>query len=791
MDLSILMVFRNHSKLEHLQTTLNSIDNLELVSEIVICNESEIPLKIDFPKTRIITIKKLESWNPFFNQLFYAKHFTSGNKILIQDIEVCHHNGIVQESQKDNTDLLFFPSFFLMYNICYTKSLNVTHMLHCIDSNSDGGWLSILDRKFVNESFAFCISRKSLNKLDFSTYGDLYGMKQRLNFLNLKIENSRNSITVIQANPDNPKINKFKIISPKNIDTRKTKLAIVVAAYKIDEQRITDFLKFNSTVFNQHNVKVVIVTDKHINTKAYPNLNCVIYPENLEQFSLSKTTNFGLWQIKEESIIIKTDIDILFTSKILTQIKEKVRNGAGFAAICAQLGDPSKLGSTCAQWKNLRKIDDGFGACFALMKSDWVKLNGYNENLFGWGAEDVDMRIRASKDLFLEISDEYEIFHLQHKTRTSPGNKFYFKRNIQNLALSKETEWTIFKTATESREKSQKIVFKNELQLLKPECVILKHGFIDLAQFSNHFKGCVEFSGSLDNFKAYLQNNPSLKYFLHANPLAPRTKDYREIAVEKGITSYCIERGALNNTCFLDPNGFNFESNSYNIYYWDKELNNRERVEIEEYISQCKLDDSALEIQPKKMTKNRLLENCHIKPGQKVIFVPLQVPKDTVIKYYSDWVKDMRAFVEICDNIALQNPKWKVILKKHPLDKTGYRVRKCTFVDANFKDLLDIADIVLTINGGVGLNAMMWEKPVILCGDCFYQFSDINMKANNFNDIINFIKNPMLPNYEKILRFLHYLKFKFYSDVEFVRDNRGGTASVIWKNFKTIQPWPF
>jgi len=53
---------------------------------------------------------------------------------------------------------------------------------------------------------------------------------------------------------------------------------------------------------------------------------------------------------------------------------------------------------------------------------------------------------------------------------------------------------------------------------------------------------------------------------------------------EYGIPYYVFDRGALNNSWFIDPNGFNGDSDSYSRKRWDHELTEEQSIEVEEYI---------------------------------------------------------------------------------------------------------------------------------------------------------------------------------------------------------------
>lgn len=53
----------------------------------------------------------------------------------------------------------------------------------------------------------------------------------------------------------------------------------------------------------------------------------------------------------------------------------------------------------------------------ALDYSDWDKLSGYDERMYGWGYEDTDLYIRAKEKIKLIEPTEYALFHINHPSR--------------------------------------------------------------------------------------------------------------------------------------------------------------------------------------------------------------------------------------------------------------------------------------------------------------------------------------------------------------------------------------
>lgn len=234
---------------------------------------------------------------------------------------------------------------------------------------------------------------------------------------------------------------------------------------------------------------------------------------------------------------------------------------------------------------------------------------------------------------------------------------------------------------------------------------------------------------------------------------------------ENGRKFIVSDRGALTDSIFFDENGFNADSKSYHPIYWDRELSEEEIKYVEEYIKKEKYTDDALEAQGKRIGSDALAEKYHIS-NKKVLFVPFQRPSDTVIRYFSGSVKDMDEFVKFVENVADNlGEEWVVIAKKHPLETMRPMSEKILFVDddTHIKDLLELATAVLLINSGVGVLAMLWEKPVLYVGEAFYGIEGINKRVQTPSEAIYHLENLYIVDRSKMYRFIYYLVRKFYS----------------------------
>jgi hypothetical protein len=107
------------------------------------------------------------------------------------------------------------------------------------------------------------------------------------------------------------------------------------------------------------------------------------------------------------------------------------------------------------------------------------------------------------------------------------------------------------------------------------------------------------------------------------------------------------------------------------------------------------------------------------------VFFPCQIPHDETIKYHSDFT------VEDALNLTLnwvERTDKKLVIKGHPVNpgsmanlKMIASRRSCIWVDdGNIHDLLADARLVVTVNSGVGFEAILHDKPVFTFGRADY-----------------------------------------------------------------------
>lgn len=141
------------------------------------------------------------------------------------------------------------------------------------------------------------------------------------------------------------------------------------------------------------------------------------------------------------------------------------------------------------------------------------------------------------------------------------------------------------------------------------------------------------------------------------------------------------------------------------------------------------------ELQPQRgLKKDNLLQDDFI-------FVPLQVPHDTVIKYHSKITCE--EFVTKLCQWAGQKGNSKIVFKGHPaniksmspLIKIIKQHKNVKYIDdCHVHDMIEASKAVYVINSGVGQEAMLFDKTVVVFGECEYMDAVIKGNINKLDE---------------------------------------------------------
>lgn len=133
-------------------------------------------------------------------------------------------------------------------------------------------------------------------------------------------------------------------------------------------------------------------------------------------------------------------------------------------------------------------------------------------------------------------------------------------------------------------------------------------------------------------------------------------------------------------------------------------------------------------------------------PGQPFLFVPLQVPDDSQMILFSDWVGGVSGFIDALAEAAQALPEgWVLRLKEHPSSKVAFTDQINALIARGARMRLDnesdsFAQIrasrgVVNVNSSMGLQAMFFDKPVIVTGQAFYDIPGLCDAARSLDGL--------------------------------------------------------
>ena len=241
------------------------------------------------------------------------------------------------------------------------------------------------------------------------------------------------------------------------------------------------------------------------------------------------------------------------------------------------------------------------------------------------------------------------------------------------------------------------------------------------------------------------------------------------------------ERGALPDSVYHDRNGFLSDGNSYSPEKWDIPLTEEERQRVIAYIESIRHGDHMLEKQVGRQDVRKLRARLGIASGQKVVLVPFQQPNDTTVRFFSGAVGGFEYFHRIVSELSGRlGPGWQVVYKKHPVEDSVAPIDGAINADdANIYDLIEMADALVVINSGTGVYGMMFEKPVYILGQAWYAHAGLNVSVTDPDGLAGRIATGFTFDRERMLRFVHYLRYRFYSfGTQIQHRVRGGEGSM-------------
>jgi capsular polysaccharide export protein len=227
--------------------------------------------------------------------------------------------------------------------------------------------------------------------------------------------------------------------------------------------------------------------------------------------------------------------------------------------------------------------------------------------------------------------------------------------------------------------------------------------------------------------------------------------------LEPGTQKFFFENGLLPGTTTLDCKGVNYLNSVPRTADFYRGYAQR--------VSNLEVDET-VRLVPRKPRNEGV---AAVVLPQRFIFIPFQDDRDTQIRFFSPWIRNMRALFELGERIA-QTSDWTVVFKEHPSSRESYPDlhARCNarlfFANGNpTQQLIESSAVVISINSTVGLESLLLGKPLLTLGQAFFNVQGVVVHCESAQAVETALAAyPLLPVDAGLRRaFLHYLKYEY------------------------------
>lgn len=205
--------------------------------------------------------------------------------------------------------------------------------------------------------------------------------------------------------------------------------------------------------------------------------------------------------------------------------------------------------------------------------------------------------------------------------------------------------------------------------------------------------------------------------------------DFRKMVADfvktKNVPVLYAEKGMLPKSWYIDKQGINATSSIGLSLIGSLKYKQSDLKTINGDLKYIEHKGISVWGQPKRCTdKNEIRAKLGIRNINPIVFFPAQLDEDTNIQLYSRFNSVPEAIEEILASIS---ENVNLVIKLHPKSKESSKesinelVKKSPNVyvveDINVWDLLDVADLVVTINSTVAFETLIKNKNIIVLGD--------------------------------------------------------------------------
>ena len=257
-----------------------------------------------------------------------------------------------------------------------------------------------------------------------------------------------------------------------------------------------------------------------------------------------------------------------------------------------------------------------------------------------------------------------------------------------------------------------------------------------------------------------------------------------------------FERGLLPQTLYVDTEGVNYKSSLAGDKWFNNKIpysSGKKIAMAKDYCQKIKAEKKSVVDIGEKKSVREIKKKLNIRASDKVILFPMQIEADSNILYFSPHYSKMIEIIKDIQRAIAQFKDIQLIVKLHPEDKNRLNeLRSLTnnsthlLDDVNLYSLFELADLIITVNSTVGLEALLFEKPVIVLGKAIYSEKGFTYDLLEKQNLSNLVKIALEKhNFSKkdFYRFIIYISkhqlFQLNPDQDYFNSRRTIAKKIV------------
>jgi hypothetical protein len=232
-------------------------------------------------------------------------------------------------------------------------------------------------------------------------------------------------ISIIEEKPK-PVSKVFTSPVPQRTISSSNRISILVWACNTPTYRKLDFIEWNKDLFtSEKDVRVHLISDMPIKTESYSWLDVVKFKYKTDKNNYQESVNFALSDLNLSLIVVKADVDTIFTKQVIDNIRVSVSNGNSVVYHYHNIDDSDMTCCTQNEWE-LRDRCKTDRICIAMYRKDWYLFRGYDDKIIDRCCDrDEEFLIKIKNKIHVKETNMFPLYRVSCD-----------KRNTKNRVLA-------------------------------------------------------------------------------------------------------------------------------------------------------------------------------------------------------------------------------------------------------------------------------------------------------------------------------------------------------------------